>query len=654
MSFPAYSSYKDSGTLTLGLLPTRWAVGALKWHLARNDGGVWGNDPSGNGDTLVLRSTEQTQGGLWKLDDPAFRSLTDQEKQSSTLRVGDLLITKSSGSSLHIGKTTLADNIIDSMKCCYSNFMQRLQVDSYFIPKYMWYILNSGVARTQFGVLSNSTTGLANLSAGLIGSISVPIPSISEQDAIVTFLDHEMAKIDALIEEQRRLIVLLKEKRQAVISGAVTKGLNSDVPIKDSGVEWLGKVPAHWDVIRIKHIARMESGHTPDRKVAAYWEDCDIPWVSLHDTTYLKNHDYISKTAQQVNALGIENSSARLLPPGVVVFSRDATIGRCAITTCEMAVSQHFIAWVCSERVNAEFLLLCLRSMAGELERLTAGATLKTIGMPDVRTLTVAIPDIAEQEAIVACVRRAAEQIDQLIREAEAASILLQERRAALISAAVTGKIDVRPSAAVLNFPVDRVRARRLVATEVIERLAHQPTFGRTKLQKILYLAETHANINELAGCYIRMPYGPLDQTMINEVENGSLEAGFIVDDPGDRKMVRYHPGPVKGRSRDELAQWLGDERIAKLDKLITDFADLDTRAAEAAATLYAVWNDAIIDGETPADMEIVLAVLSEWHPEKAKNFGINELQTRLDWMRRHGFVPSGAGSKTSTGRLFA
>jgi type I restriction enzyme S subunit len=276
--------------------------------------------------------------------------------------------------------------------------------------------------------------------------VQVPLPIIpeSEQIAISTFLTHETTKIDALIAEQQRLIELLQEKRQAVISHAVTKGLNPGAPMKDSGVEWLGEVPEHWAIKKIKHTARMESGHTPDRKVEAYWVDCDIPWVSLNDTGFLKDNDYISETAYTINELGIQNSSARLLPERVVVFSRDATIGRCAITTRPMAVSQHFIAWVCGEEILSEYLLLRLKSMTQELERLTFGATLKTIGMPDVKTLATPVPPISEQKEIVEYVAKAVSRLEEMSTKTQTAIELLQERRSALISAAVTGQIDVR------------------------------------------------------------------------------------------------------------------------------------------------------------------------------------------------------------------
>jgi type I restriction enzyme S subunit len=198
----------------------------------------------------------------------------------------------------------------------------------------------------------------------------------------------------------------------------------------------------------MKWIATMERGHTPDKKIPEYWDKGDIPWVSLNDTGYLKENDYITETAYCVTAAGIENSSAHLLPAGAVVFSRDATIGRCAITTRPMAVSQHFIAWICGSTVLPQYLLLRLRSMAPELERLTTGATIKTIGMPEVRTLVTPVPPVSEQRAIITLLSAETVRVDLLVAESQRAIDLLQERRAALISAAVTGQIDVRDLAA--------------------------------------------------------------------------------------------------------------------------------------------------------------------------------------------------------------
>ncbi|MDH0851239.1 restriction endonuclease subunit S [Delftia tsuruhatensis] len=294
--------------------------------------------------------------------------------------------------------------------------------------------------------VDSSTYGskMPRASWDFIGLLRVPVPQ-TESKKIAAFLDHETAKIDALIEKQQRLIELLKEKRQAVISHAVTKGLNPNAPMKDSGVEWLGEVPAHWNVSRIKNIAQLESGHTPDKKIEEYWIDCNIPWVSLNDSTQLKAVDYITDTAFYLNDKGIANSSARKLPARCVVFTRDASIGLAAITTRVMAVSQHVIAWICDEeKVIPEYLLLVFYAMKDELERYTFGATLKTIGMADVKKLVGVFPSISEQKSIIENVFVAKEKFDLSVSKVEAAIQLSKERRTALISAAVTGKIDVR------------------------------------------------------------------------------------------------------------------------------------------------------------------------------------------------------------------
>jgi type I restriction enzyme S subunit len=291
------------------------------------------------------------------------------------------------------------------------------------------------------------TGGQKRVPDNFVKDVLAAVPPKTEQKLIARFLDVETRRIDALYEEQQRLIELLKEKRQAAISHAVTKGISPDAQMKESGVEWLGEIPGQWEVIRIKWVAEVQSGHTPDKKIEAYWEGGDIPWVSLNDTGYLRDNDFITETAYYTTPEGIANSSARLLPAEAVVFSRDATIGRCAITTRPMAVSQHFIAWICGNRVIPEYLLRVCDAMLQELERLSTGATIKTIGMPDIGALVMPLPSIAEQNKIVQHIQAEIRGIDALIVEAESARTLLEERRAALISAAVTGKIDIRDCA---------------------------------------------------------------------------------------------------------------------------------------------------------------------------------------------------------------
>jgi len=268
-----------------------------------------------------------------------------------------------------------------------------------------------------------------------------PLPDLDTQRRIAGYLDDKTARIDALIEKKRALLDRLAEKRQALITRAVTRGLNPVAPLKDSGIDWLGKVPAHWEVKPVKRVAKLQSGHTPDKQHDEYWNG-EIPWVSLNDTAAIRSGDYIDETAFSITPEGIANSSARLLPARAVVFTRDATIGEAAITTRPMAVSQHIIAWLCPEDLLApEFLLFVIYGMRGELMRITNGTTIGTIGMADVKAIRIALPPLDEQTAIVAHVIDKKAQVENAILRVETSIEKLTEYRAALVTAAVTGKI---------------------------------------------------------------------------------------------------------------------------------------------------------------------------------------------------------------------
>jgi len=279
-----------------------------------------------------------------------------------------------------------------------------------------------------------------------VRDFATAFPPLSEQFHITDFLDRETAKIDGLVAEQRRLIELLKEKRQAVISHAVTKGLNPNAPMKPSGIEWLGEIPAHWKSIPIRFVAKLESGHTPSRQHPEYWENCTVPWFSLADVWQIREgkNDYIYETNEKVSELGLANSSARLLPKGTVMLSRTASVGFSAIMGVAMATTQDFANWICGPQLLPEFLLATLRAMGGEFRRLMMGSTHNTIYMPDIQSLRFALPPRNEQEEIVEYLKQMITEVDALTKEAQRAIDLLQERRTALISAAVTGQIDVR------------------------------------------------------------------------------------------------------------------------------------------------------------------------------------------------------------------
>ncbi|WKA62937.1 restriction endonuclease subunit S [Pectobacterium aroidearum] len=426
--YKAYPEYKDSGVEWFNVIPTQWKVTRLKLVTSIN----MGQSPSSDDCNVEGEGLAFLQGNA------EFGKINPIEKQYCRVarkiaNPGELLFSVRAP----VGAINFADK-----KYGIGRGLCSIVASVTTKPSFLWWLLPT--YKYQLDAIATGSTFEA-VSAEQLGNLYLALPSISEQVQIAAFLEHETEKIDNLIEKQQQLIELLKEKRQAVISHAVTKGLNPNVPMKDSGVEWLGEVPEHWRVSRIKNYAKIESGHTPSKTKSEYWVNCNIPWVSLNDSKKLKNIDYIEDTFYKISELGMANSSAHLLPARAVVFTRDASIGLSAIITKPMAVSQHLIAWLCDERfVIPEFLLLVFYAMEKEFDRYTFGATIKTIGMDNVRGLKSAFPPVEEQHELIHWAFKKVESIKDSISKIEDVVSLLQERRTALISAAVTGKIDVR------------------------------------------------------------------------------------------------------------------------------------------------------------------------------------------------------------------
>ncbi len=275
--------------------------------------------------------------------------------------------------------------------------------------------------------------------------IDLPLPPSEEQTQIAKFLDYETLRIDALIEKQQQLIVLLKEKRQAVISHAVTKGLNPDAPMRDSGVEWLGEVPAHWEVKQIRHITSQLGGGTPSKDNASFW-DGDIPWVSPKDMKV----DYIADSQDRVTEAAVTNSAAKLIPVGsVLIVVRGMILDHSvptALTSKRVTINQDMKALGPSGSLHGEFLLFVLKGIRDYLLSHTDSSAhgTKCLATERLERTSIAVPGPDEQRDLVQGLKERLARIDSLSESANDVSRLLQERRTALISAAVTGKIDVR------------------------------------------------------------------------------------------------------------------------------------------------------------------------------------------------------------------
>ncbi|WP_168378980.1 restriction endonuclease subunit S [Acinetobacter cumulans] len=274
-----------------------------------------------------------------------------------------------------------------------------------------------------------------------MAEISFALPPEQEQFKIVEYLNYETAIIDSLIEKQQQLIELLKEKRQAVISHAVTKGLDPNVPMKDSGVEWLGEVPEHWIVKSYRlasRIYRGKFGHRPRNDPAFY--DGDYPFIQTGDVA--RAGKYITSYSQTLNEKGKEVS--QLFPKGTLMMAIAANIGDIAILGFEAYAPDSVVGFKPNNDIDLEFLRYSFIAALPALEQTSTQSTQANLNVERIGAVKGTFPSLQEQREIVGYLDNLLEQYRNLVKIAENAISLMQERRTALISAAVTGKIDVR------------------------------------------------------------------------------------------------------------------------------------------------------------------------------------------------------------------
>ncbi len=282
-----------------------------------------------------------------------------------------------------------------------------------------------------------------------IGNVPVPLPDCKAQQAIADYLDRETARIDALIAAKERLLALLAEKRQALITHAVTRGLDPNVPLRDSGILWLGTIPAHWKVERLRFLVQVMSGATPDTGKSEYW-DGEIPWVSPKDM----KRDEIADSEDHVTSAALTDSALRLVPIGaVLVVVRGMILAHSfpvALTVREVTINQDMKALLCRGAICPQYLRDFLRAVSRHVVSLADSSAHGTRKLETeiLGQLLVCVPPMEEQVKISTHVAVQTAELDRLSTLMAETIALLKERRAALIAAAVTGQIQI-PSEAV-------------------------------------------------------------------------------------------------------------------------------------------------------------------------------------------------------------
>lgn len=428
--YQKYEEYKDSGVKWLSQLPVGWDVERTKRMLCLRRELVGANSLDYQLLSLTLRGVipRDISNGDGKI--PAdFSTYQEVEKKDLIFCLFDIDETpRTVGLSPEKGMITGAYNVYQTSDRCSSRYAY-------------YYFLHIDLRKG----LRPFYTGLRKVvRSETFGNIKMPCPSYEEQVKIANFLDHEAAQIDTLIEKQQTLIQLLKEKRQAVISHAVTKGLNPDAPMKDSGVEWLGDVPEHWNVGALKYWADI----IDCKHITAEFVEDGYPLASISEVKdWTVNLSSSKFTTEKYYLELIENGRKPVI--GDILYSRNATVGEAALVIDSMpdfAMGQDVCLIRLNDKILSEYIMYVLNSgiIKKQLDLAMVGSTFKRINVDNIRNFDISFPSIGEQQEIVEYLSKLLNKFDDLVYSAEKAIQLMQERRTALISAAVTGKIDVR------------------------------------------------------------------------------------------------------------------------------------------------------------------------------------------------------------------
>ena len=322
--------------------------------------------------------------------------------------------------------------------------MKALRLRADVEPRFFGWLLDGVSRRILSAVVEKAAHGTRAIRMDHWRIVDLPLPPVCEQRTVADFLDCETGKIDALVAKKERLIELLQERRTALIIGAVTKGIDPDVRIKDSGVEWLGGMPEHWRVSRCKYLCVVRRGASP-RPIGdpAYFDDDgEYGWVRISDVT--ASGQYLEKTAECLSLLGTSRSVA--LDPGELIVSIAASVGKPVVTKIKCCIHDGFV-WLAGLRDDREFFywtLLSEQPYAG-LGKIGTQLNPNTDTIGDV---WLPVPAMDEQRTIASYLKRETEKIDALLARIHEAIDRLKELRTALIAAAVTGKIDVRETPA--------------------------------------------------------------------------------------------------------------------------------------------------------------------------------------------------------------
>lgn len=433
---PRYESYKDSGVQWLGDIPSHWEVWKITHAMDLIGSGTTPKSDNleyYDGDVLWVTTSELRESYIYdtkqKVTDSAIQDYSALKKYP----INSIAIAMYGATIGRLG--ILAKEATFNQACCV--FSGSKVLNHKFLYYWLW------MRRPILISLSNGG-GQPNLSQDDLKKLKLALPPMDEQKIIADFLDKRLAQVDALIAKQETLLEKLAEQRVALISHAVTKGLNPDVEMKETGISWFKQIPKSWDIKQLKFvITKIQTGSTPPSAVPEYYSSDDIVWYGPADFT---DENYIlNESVKKISALALEDKVVKPMPKGsIMMIGIGATLGKVAITNVDCTTNQQINSLISIEDVNAKYLMYQLNSLRDIVKLLSSASTLGIINQEKTKCLKIIVPSLNDQNEIVEFLDKELNEISAVKKSVEQTINKLKEYRSTLITQVVTGKIDVR------------------------------------------------------------------------------------------------------------------------------------------------------------------------------------------------------------------
>ena len=430
---------KESGIEWIGEIPESWNTVRVK-HLATEKDTLFLDGDWINSDVIVDEGIRYlTSGnvgeGFYKEQGEGY-ILEETFKKLNCLKVypGDLMISRLNEP---VGRCCIVPEGEDYYVVAVDNVILRPNED--ISKKFMMYCMNtSGYARA--ALMAASGTTMQRISRTSLGNMTVPVTDYDEQVRITNYLDQKCAEIDAIIAAKEKTNELLKERRQSIIYEAVTKGLDPTVPMKDSGIEWIGEIPESWNCKKIKYAFSLVAGATPKSGNEEYW-DGDIIWITPAD--YTTEDIYIYEGHKTITTEGLNSCATTMIPEESIVFSKRAPIGLVAINKVPLCTNQGCISCIPNKDIDSKFYYYVMSAFTKEFDLFGSGTTFKEISAEAFANFVLPNTRIEEQIEIAEYLDLKCQEINDLISSNNATIEKLKEYRQSVIYEAVTGKIEV-------------------------------------------------------------------------------------------------------------------------------------------------------------------------------------------------------------------